>query len=79
MTTGRDVTVEIGDTGAGVAVLLDDATSKIIELESRGYQPRQLSVSAATYECISQVRVRDLERGLPLIVLGLMLVSTEAE
>ena len=74
---GRDVTVELDDSGTGLAVLLDDATSRIIELEARGYRPRQLSVPAAAYERISLLHAPDLERGVPLIVLGLMLVSAE--
>ena len=36
---GREVTVELKDPGEGVAVLLDDATSRILELEARGYHP----------------------------------------
>jgi hypothetical protein len=75
--SSRDVTVELDDTGAGLAVLLDDATSRIIELEARGYRPQQLSVSPTAYAQISSVHARDVERGVPLIVLGLTLVSAE--
>jgi hypothetical protein len=68
-----DVTVEVDDPGSGVAALLDDATARIIELELRGYHPRSLSVPPAAYERIAGVHARDLERGVPLIVLGLPL------
>ena len=75
--SSRDVTVELDDPGSGMAVLLDDATARIVELETRGYRPRTLSVPAAVYERISHVHARDVERGVPLIVLGLTLVSAE--
>jgi len=71
--TPQDVTVEVEDSGGGVAVLLDEATSRIVELEARGYHPRSLSVPASAYERIAAVHARDLERGVPLIVLGLPL------
>jgi hypothetical protein len=71
--TSREVTVEVGDPGAGVAALLDEATSRIVELEARGYHPRSLSVPPAAYDRIADVHARDLERGVPLIVLGLPL------
>jgi hypothetical protein len=73
--TPSDVIVEIEDPGTGVAALLDEATTRIIELETRGYRPRSLSVPPAAYERIARVHARDLERGVPLIVLGLPLVS----
>jgi hypothetical protein len=69
-----DVTVEVEDPGSGVAALLDEATARIIELETRGYHPRSLSVPPAAYERIAVVHARDVERGVPLIVLGLPLV-----
>jgi hypothetical protein len=72
--TSMEVTVEVDDSGSGVAALLDEATTRIIELETRGYRPRRLSVPAAAYERIAVVHARDLERGVPLIVLGLPLV-----
>jgi hypothetical protein len=73
--TPSDVTVEIEDPGTGVAALLDEATARIIELETRGYRPRSLIVPPAAYERIARVHARDVERGVPLIVLGLPLVS----
>jgi hypothetical protein len=72
--TSLDVTVEVEDGGSGVAALLDEATTRIVELETRGYRPRSLAVSPAAYERIAGVHARDLERGIPLIVLGLPLV-----
>ena len=72
-----DVTVELDDPGAGVAVLLDDATSRILELEARGYHPRQLSVPRAAYDRIASLRAREVERGVPLIVLGLPLIASD--
>jgi hypothetical protein len=68
-----EITVEVGDPGMGVAALLDDATSRIVELEARGYHPRSLSVPPGAYDRIAGVHARDLERGVPLIVLGLPL------
>ena len=73
-----DLTVELDDPGAGVAVLLDDATARILELEARGYHPRRLSVPRAAYDRIAGIRARDLERGVPLILLGLPLVASDS-
>jgi len=75
--TSIDVTVEVDDVGSGVAALLDEATTRIVELEARGYRPRSLSVPPAAYERIADVHARDLERGVPLIVLGLPLERAE--
>ena len=75
---GREVTVELDDPGAGVAVLLDDATSRILELEARGYHPRQLSVPRSAYDRIASLRAREVERGVPLIVLGLPLIVSDS-
>jgi hypothetical protein len=72
------LTVEVADPGGGVAVLLDDATTQIVELEARGYRPVRLSVPAAAYERIASVRARDVGRGVPIVVLGLLLVSSDA-
>jgi hypothetical protein len=71
--TSTEVTVEVDDPGNGVAALLDDATTRIIELELRGYHPRSLIVPPAAYERIANIHARDLARGVPLIVLGLPL------
>lgn len=75
---GSDVTVELDDPGAGVAVLLDDATSRILELEARGYHPRRLSVPRSAYDRIASLRAREVERGVPLIVLGLPLIASDS-
>jgi hypothetical protein len=77
MATAGDITVELDDPGPGVAVLLDDATARILELEARGYHPVALKVSRDTYDRIASVRTCDVERGVPLIVLGLPLVAAE--
>ena len=77
MASARDITVELDDPGPGVAVLLDDATARILELEARGYHPVALKVSAEAYDRIASVRTRDVERGVPLIVLGLPLLATD--
>ena len=77
MSTAGDITVELDDPGPGVAVLLDDATTRILELESRGYHPIALEVSRSVYDRIASVRSRDVERGVPLIVLGLPLVPAD--
>src|SRR5262249_54905341 len=69
--TPPEVTVEIGDRGEGVAAPLDEATTRITELETRGSPPRSLSVPPAAYERIARVHARALDRGVPLIVLGL--------
>jgi hypothetical protein len=69
-----DVTVELDDPG-GMAALLDDATSRIVELEARGYHPVGLSVPQAVYDRVAEVHRRDVERGVPLIVLGLPLLA----
>jgi len=73
-----DVTVQIDDPGTGVAVLLDDATARILELEARGYHPRRLSVPRSAYDRIANLRARDVERGVPLIVLGLPLIASDS-
>ena len=79
MTAADDshVTVELDDPGAGVAVLLDDETSRILELEARGYHPRLLSVPRSAYDRIAAVRARDVVLGVPLIVLGLPLIASD--
>jgi hypothetical protein len=76
--TSMEVTVEVDDTGNGVAALLDEATTRIVELEARGYRPRSLSVQPAAYERIAGVRAAELKRGVPLIVLGLPLQRSGA-
>jgi hypothetical protein len=78
MPTAGDITVELDDPGPGVAVLLDDATARILALEARGYHPVALKVPRDAYERIASVRARDVERGVPLIVLGLPLVASES-
>jgi len=75
--SGAGVTVEVDDPGSGVAVLLDDATTRILELEARGYRPARLSVPRTAYERIALIHARDVARGVPLIVLGLPLVSAD--
>jgi hypothetical protein len=78
MTTADEpITVEVDDPGSGVAVMLDDATARILELEARGYRVRRLRVSRDAYERIAGIHARDVERGVPLIVLGLPLVAAE--
>lgn len=74
----NDVTVELDDPGTGVAVLLDEATSRILELEARGYHPERLSVPRSAYDRIARLRAREVERGVPLIVLGLPLVASDS-
>jgi len=74
----RDVTVELDDPGSGVAVLLDDATTRIFELEARGFDIDVQFVSRAVYDRIAAVHARDVDRGVPLIVLGLPLVAADA-
>ena len=58
-------------------MLLDDATSRILELEARGYHPRRLSVPRSAYDRIASLRAREVERGVPLIVLGLPLIASD--
>ena len=58
-------------------MLLDDATSRILELEARGYHPRRLSVPRSALRPDRGLRARELERGVPLIVLGLPLVASD--
>jgi hypothetical protein len=77
-TSAADVTVELDDVGAGVAVLLDDATARILELEADGYHPGRLSVPRSAYDRIAVIHARDLERGVPLIVLGLPLIAADS-
>jgi hypothetical protein len=76
-TPSTDVTVELDDPGSGVAVLLDDATSRILELEARGYHPERLSVPRSAYDRIAVIHAGDVERGVPLIVLGLPLIAAD--
>jgi hypothetical protein len=68
-------TVAIDDGGAGLAVLLDAAITQIVELETRGYRPDQISVPRAAYAQIATAHARDVSRGIPLIVLGLSLLE----
>ena len=72
-----EATIELDDSGSGVAVLLDDATSRIVELELRGYRPKRLSVPRTAYDRSATVHARDVERGIPLILLGLTLVAAD--
>lgn len=68
------VGVEDWDAETGLPGLLDAAIAQIVELETRGYRPTRLIVSRAAYEQIAVAHQRDLERGVPLIVLGLLLI-----
>jgi hypothetical protein len=69
------VGIPVWDSETGLVGLLDAAITQIVELETRGYRPTQLIVSRDAYAEIARAHARDVERGVPLIVLGLSLLS----
>ena len=73
--SSRDVTVKLDDSGSGMAVLLDDATARIVELETRGYRSADPERARRGLRSGSRMSTHGtFERGVPLIVLGLTLV-----
>jgi hypothetical protein len=66
------------DTGNWVCGLLDQASARLLDLEEAGLFPAELAVSSAAFASFLALRRRDLERGLPLFVLGVEVTEDPA-
>jgi hypothetical protein len=66
------------DTSHWVCGLLDQASAQLLALEQAGLFPSQMAVGSATYASFRALRRRDLERGLPLFVLGVEVTEDPA-
>lgn len=72
-----EVTVVVGDHGGSVASLVDDARTRLEELELRGYRPTCFAVPRADYDRVVAIRADELRRGLPLLLLGLDVIPVD--
>jgi hypothetical protein len=59
-----------------VARLLDDARQRLVEAWDRDEEPQYLLVHPQLYEVVQQHKAREVHRGRPLRLLGLLLVSS---
>jgi carboxymethylenebutenolidase len=62
--------------GLSIARLLDDARQRLVEAWDRDEQPQHLLVNPRLYDLVAQQKAREVQRGRPLRVLGLLLVSS---
>jgi hypothetical protein len=61
-----------------VCGLLDQASAQLLTLEQAGLFPSKMAVSSTAYASFRALRQRDLERGLPLFVLGIEVTEDPA-
>ncbi|WP_037069558.1 hypothetical protein [Pseudonocardia acaciae] len=66
-----------GDAEATTAQLLDDVRRLIVEARERGEDPGELVVDEATRRVLDLTKRREVQRGQPVLVLGLRVVSEE--
>ncbi len=63
-----------------LARLLDDARERLVQAWDREEEPQYLLVHPSLYEVVARQKAREVQRGRPLRLLGLLLVSsTETE
>jgi hypothetical protein len=73
----EQLTVVVGDHGGSLASLVDEARSRLEDLEVRGYRPTRFAVPRADYDSVVAVRAAELRRGIPLLLLGLDVVPVD--
>jgi hypothetical protein len=66
------------DTSHWVCALLDQASARLLALEEAGVFPDQMAVSSSAFARLRALRRRDLERGQPLLVLGVEVTEDRA-
>lgn len=66
------------DTSDWVCGLLDQASARLLALEEAGLFPAEMTVSSPAFASFRALRRRDLERGLPLLVLGIEVTEDPA-
>jgi hypothetical protein len=64
---------------AAVAAMLDDLRQEIVDAWDEGWIPRFLSVDDQTYRALVAIKLRELQRGQRLTVLGLPVTSVGSE
>lgn len=55
---------------AWISGVLDAASAHLLAMEEAGMFPDELCVSSDVYASFTRLRQRDLDRGMPLLVLG---------
>jgi hypothetical protein len=61
-----------------VCGLLDQASARLLALEEAGLFPAEMAVGSSAFASFRALRRRDLERGLPLLVLGVEVTEDPA-
>jgi hypothetical protein len=62
-----------------LAALLDDVRGLIVDARGRGEDPRYLLLPRVWYAVVNACKARDRERGMPVMVLGMEIVSSDDE
>ncbi len=57
-----------------IAALLDDVRPLITDAREQGGQPRFLLLAGDSFDAVRSVKAAELERGVPLMVLGMQIV-----
>jgi hypothetical protein len=63
---------------ASVAALLDEVRPLIAQAREAGERPRYVVLSKEAYEAVALCKRIDLERGMPIMVLGMEAVLADA-
>jgi hypothetical protein len=65
------------DDHVSLATLLDELRPLIVAARTQNQNPRYVLLSACAYDAVAAVKSGDLERGMPMIVLGLEIVRAD--
>lgn len=60
-----------------LATLLDELRPLIVAAHAQNKNPRYVLLGASAYDAVAAVKSGDLERGMPMIVLGLEIVRAD--
>ena len=63
---------------ASLTVVLDDLRPLIVAARDRGEHPRYVLLPPQPYALVAACKAADLQKGMPMLVLGLEVVSTDA-
>ncbi len=67
----------MSDNAASLAILLDDVRPLIDAARQRGADPRYVALGATDFQAINVSKQSDLERGMPLLLLGMEVVRAD--
>lgn len=69
---------QVADAEISIAEVLDVVVNEIREVSARGLTPSSLHLSLGLYNAVAEAKSRELDRGEPLLLLGLPVVPDDS-